>query len=134
MSSGSFWPDPLVPTNRCELAGVAAGVFLCELQIPAGFKGQSLSCSVEVAKDGGPAVAFEVPVEVVPLAVARERDPPTCRPPPFLARNGGSRSRATAAGDFRFDCFTPSQLRVDRAPCSTAPRRFRRNRPANFHR
>jgi hypothetical protein len=70
-----LWPDPLLRTNRCELADVAAGVFLCEVSIPREFKGRRLTCSIEVAKDDGPKVVFQVPIEVVSLAIQPKEFP-----------------------------------------------------------
>jgi len=70
-----YWPDPLVRTNRCELSGVAGGVFLCEVAVPARFKGDRLTCSVDVTKVDGQKVTFQVPVEVVALEI-RPKDFP----------------------------------------------------------
>ncbi|MCE9591307.1 MAG: DUF4091 domain-containing protein [Planctomycetes bacterium] len=70
-----WWPDPLLRTDRCELAGVAAGVFLCEVPIPRDFKGKRLVCSVEVAKADGAKAVFQVPVEVVSLAIEPKQFP-----------------------------------------------------------
>ena len=70
-----LWPDPLLHTNRCELTGVSAGVFLCEVSIPREFKGQRLICSVEIARVDGPKVIFQVPIEVVPLSIQPKQFP-----------------------------------------------------------
>ncbi len=69
------WPDPLVPENHCDLSGVAAGVFLCEVAIPHDFKGRHLTCNIEVARTGGPTVSVTVPIEVVQLPIRPKEFP-----------------------------------------------------------
>ncbi|MCX5661311.1 MAG: DUF4091 domain-containing protein, partial [Planctomycetota bacterium] len=57
------------------LAGVGAGVFLCEVPISRDFKGKRLLCEVEVAKVDGAKATLQVPIEVVPLAIEPKKFP-----------------------------------------------------------
>lgn len=68
----TYWPDPLVPDNDCELSGIWAGVFWVEVVVPADFGQHRFEVKVLVAANGGEQTVLTVPVEVIEL----KPDPP----------------------------------------------------------